>query len=480
MEMKERLKIPRQKMSGQDPKERIHNFQEVPTGLTEEQAILEANRCLQCKHQPCIKGCPVKVKIPEFISLMAQGKFMEAAWKIKETNSLPAVCGRVCPQEIQCEVECVRGKTGEPVAIGYLERFAADYERNQGKIVIPEKVPTTGKKVAVVGSGPSGLTAAGDLIKLGHEVVIFEALHKPGGVLVYGIPEFRLPKEIVFAEVDYLKKQGVELKLNKVIGQARTIDEFMTEDGFDAVFIGVGAGLPIFMKIPGENLIGVYSANEYLTRANLMKAYLKDKADTPIIKGRNVTVIGGGNVAMDSLRTALRLGADNAYCVYRRTRTEMPARNEEIEHAEQEGVKFNFLRNPVRIIGDDNGWVKGMEVMKMKLGEPDSSCRRRPVPIPGSEYIIETDVVIVAIGAGPNPLLTSTMKDLKLNRWGYIVADEVGRTSKPGVWAGGDIVTGAATVILAAGAGKKAAQSIHEWLMQEPGKDGEREWPFDL
>jgi glutamate synthase (NADPH/NADH) small chain len=475
--IKERMTIDREKMPEQSPRDRIRNFNEVPLGFTEDKAKIEARRCLQCKHEPCVKGCPVNVKIPQFIALIAQGKFTEAARKIKETNSLPAVCGRVCPQEIQCEGKCVRGKNGYPVAVGHLERFCADYEREKGKIVIPEKAHATGKKIAVIGSGPSGLTVAGDLIKMGHDVTIFEALHQAGGVLAYGIPEFRLPKEIVASEVDYLRHQGVKIELNKVIGATRSVEELVEKDGYDAVFIGVGAGLPMFLKLPGENLNGVYSANEYLTRVNLMKAYLDNEVDTPIIKGKNVTVIGGGNVAMDSLRTALRLEAKNVYCVYRRTRNEMPARKEEIHHAEQEGVQFKLLRNPVRILGDGKGWVKGLEVMNMKLGQPDSSGRRRPEPIPGSEYIIETDLVIIAIGAGANPLLTSSMKDLQLNRWGYVVVDEVGHTSKPGVWAGGDIVTGAATVILAAGAGKTAVPFIHDWVMRED--DGDKGWPFE-
>ncbi len=477
--MKERMQILRQKMPTQSPEDRIRNFDEVPLGLSEDVARLEASRCLQCKHAPCVNGCPVSVKIPEFIALIAKGRFVDAARKIKETNALPAVCGRVCPQEIQCEAQCVRGRRGFPVAIGYLERFCADYERKQGKIIIPKKSQPTGRKVAVVGSGPSGLTVAGDLVKMGHEVTIFEALHKAGGVLAYGIPEFRLPKEIVASEVDYLLKQGVKLELNKVIGPVRTVDELMNQDGFDGVFIGVGAGLPMFLRLPGENLNGVYSANEYLTRANLMKAYLEDEVDTPIVKGKNVVVIGGGNVAMDCLRTALRLDADNVYCVYRRTMEEMPARVEEIEHAEEEGVQFKLLRNPMRIIGDENGWVKGIELMRMKLGQPDASGRRRPEPIPQSEFMITCDVVIIAIGAGANPLLTSTMDNIRLNKWGYVVVDEVGHTSAPGVWAGGDIVTGAATVILAAGAGKTAVPFIHDWITKEKEDRTIEAWPFE-
>ncbi len=475
--IKDRMKIDRQKMPEQEAKKRIRNFDEVPLGLTEEGAKLEARRCLQCRHEPCVKGCPVHVKIPQFISLISQGRFSEAARKIKETNALPAICGRVCPQEVQCEGKCVRGKNGDPVAIGHLERFCADYEREKGKVIIPTKATATGKKVAIIGSGPSGLTVAGDLIKMGHEITIFEALHQAGGVLAYGIPEFRLPKAIVGSEVDYLRHQGVKIELNKVIGATRNVEELMKEDGYDAVYIGVGAGLPIFLKLQGENLNGVYSANEYLTRANLMKAYLDNEVDTPIVKGKNITVIGGGNVAMDCLRTALRLEAKNVYCVYRRTMDEMPARVEEIHHAEQEGVQFKLLRNPLRILGDENGWVKGLEVMKMKLGQPDSSGRRRPEPVPGSEFVLETDLVIIAIGAGPNPLLTSSMKDLQLNRWGYVVVDEVGHTSKPGVWAGGDIVTGAATVILAAGAGKTTVPFIHDWITRE--KSEEKVWPFE-
>jgi len=474
MKPKERMKIERHPMPEQPPKVRARNFQEVPYGYPPETAKKEALRCLKCKNRPCVSGCPVGVKIPEFIALIEDGKFAAAARKIKETNALPAVCGRVCPQEIQCEIKCVRGKKGESVAIGRLERFCADYERENKLVELPEKRPPTGKKIAVVGSGPSGLTLAGDLIKLGHDVTIFEALHKPGGVLVYGIPEFRLPKAIVDAEVDYLIKLGVELKLSEVIGASRLVDELLTEDGFDAVFLGVGAGLPTFMRIPGENLKGVYSANEYLTRSNLMKAYLFPEYDTPLARGRNVTVVGGGNVAMDCVRTAIRLGAENVHIVYRRAREQMPGRDEEIHHAEEEGIQFHLLTTPVRIIGDENSHIKGLECLRMELGEPDESGRRRPVPIENSEYIIDTDLFVVSIGAGANPLITSTMPDLELNRWGNIVADENGKTTKDKVWAGGDIVTGMATVIEAMGAGRLAAFDIHKYLTGEDLTIGEK------
>ena len=467
MNAKERMKIQRQPMPEQDPRVRARNFDEVPYGYTAELAKKEALRCLNCPKPFCVEGCPVEIDIPAFINLIAGGDFVGAAKKIKEKNALPAICGRVCPQEIQCEQRCVRGKKGEPVAIGRLERFAADYERSQGEVEIPETAKPTGKKVAIVGSGPAGLTVAGDLVKLGHDVTIFEALHKPGGVLVYGIPEFRLPKDIVASEIDYLKRMGVKIETSFVIGKTSTIDELF-EEGFDAVFLGVGAGLPVFMGIPGENLNGVYSANEYLTRANLMKAYLFPEYDTPIVKGKNVAVIGGGNVAMDSARTALRLGADNVYLVYRRSEKEMPARLEEIHHAKEEGINFQLLTNPKRYIGDDKGWVVGMECLRMELGEPDDSGRRRPVPIEGSEFVLDVDTVVVAIGTRANPLVQSTTPGLELDKRGYIVADEeTGKTSREGIFAGGDIVTGSATVILAMGAGRKAARAIHEYLMSK-------------
>jgi glutamate synthase (NADPH) small chain len=467
MEMKDRLKLPRQPMPEQDPKVRARNFDEVPLGYTPDTAKTESLRCITCKNPACVQGCPVEVDIPGFIALVQEGDFIGAAKKIKSTNALPAVCGRVCPQEVQCEEQCVRGKKGDPVAIGRLERFVADYERSAGEVSIPPKATPTGKKVAVVGSGPSGLTVAGDLVQLGHEVTIFEALHKAGGVLVYGIPEFRLPKAIVAAEVDYLQKLGVKIETSSVIGKVSTVDELF-EEGYDAVYLGTGAGLPTFMNIPGENLNGVYSANEYLTRSNLMKAYKFPEYDTPIVKGKNVAVVGGGNVAMDSVRTAMRLGADHVYLIYRRSRAEMPARIEEIHHAEEEGIELHLLTNPIRYIGNDKGWVVGVECLKMELGEPDESGRRRPVPMKGSEFVIDIDTAVVAIGAGANPLVQSTTPGLKTNKWNYIEADEeTGQTSREGVFAGGDIVTGAATVILAMGAGRKAARAIHQYLMSK-------------
>jgi len=406
----------------------------------------------------------VDVDIPGFIKLIAEGKFIEAAWKLKETNALPAVCGRVCPQEDQCEKVCILGKKGDPVAVGRLERFAADYERATGKIEIPKVAAPTGKKIAIVGAGPAGLTIAGDLVKVGHDVTVFEALHKAGGVLIYGIPEFRLPKAIVDAEVDYLEKLGVKIVFNAAIGRLKTVDDLFAE-GFHAVFLGVGAGAPVFMNVPGENISGIYSANEYLTRSNLMKAYLFPKYDTPIVKGKNVAVIGGGNVAMDSVRTALRLGADNAYIIYRRSKKEMPARIEEVHHAEEEGVQFNFLTNPIEYIGDENGWVKQMVCNRMELGEPDDSGRRRPIVIKGSEFTIDVDIVVVAIGTTANPVIPRTTPGLDVNKWGYIVTkDGTGETTRMGVYAGGDIVTGSATVILAMGAGRQAAKAIDEYV----------------
>ncbi|NMC19565.1 MAG: NADPH-dependent glutamate synthase [Thermogutta sp.] len=454
-------------MREQDPAVRVRNFQEVPLGYTEEEARAEAARCLQCKRPSCVQGCPVNVEIPAFLRLVAEGRFAEAARRIKQRNALPAVCGRVCPQESQCEKHCVLGKRFEPVAIGRCERFVADFERENGLVQFPEKAPPNGKKVAVIGAGPAGLTVAGDLILLGYEVTIFEAFHRPGGVLIYGIPEFRLPKGIVEKEVEYLAALGVRIELNQIIGKTLTIDELLDEEGFDAVFIGVGAGLPMFLGIEGEDLGGVYSANEYLTRINLMKAYRFPEFDTPVVRGRRVCVIGGGNVAVDAARTALRLGADEVRIVYRRSRAELPARAEEIHHAEEEGVRFQLLTNPVRFLGDDRAMVRGMECLRMELGEPDASGRRSPVPVAGSEFLIETDLVIVAVGSGSNPVLAQNVPGLTLNRRGYIQTDEYGRTTKPRVWAGGDIVTGAATVIQAMGAGRIAAQDIHIELTRE-------------
>ncbi len=457
-------KTPRQAMPEQAPLVRARNFEEVPLGYTPEMAVAEAGRCLQCKNPACVQGCPVNVDIPGFIKHIAAGRFDQAIGKIWERNSLPAVCGRVCPQEIQCEGNCLLARKGEPVAIGNLERFAADWERAHHVCELPSREKLTGKKVAVVGSGPSSLTVAGDLVLKGHEISLFEAFHKPGGVLVYGIPEFRLPKDIVASEVSCLGAQGVSIECNAVVGRTVTVEELF-EQGFDAVYLGVGAGLPKFMNLPGENLVGVLSANEYLTRANLMKAYLFPEVDTPIPKGSHVVVLGGGNVAMDSARTAMRLGADKVSIVYRRSRAEMPARGAEIHHAEEEGLNFELLVNPVRYLGNEKGRLTGIECVRMELGEPDASGRRRPVTVPGSEFIMECDLAIVAIGSGANPLLTRSTPDLPLNKWGYITANaETGKTGKKAVWAGGDIVTGAATVILAMGAGRKAADSIHEYL----------------
>lgn len=465
---KERLQIPTQEMGEQDPKERIHNLKEVPFGYTPEQAKLEATRCLQCKKAPCVDGCPVEIDIPTFLNQICEGDFKGAARTIKITNILPAICGRVCPQEEQCQLGCIVGKSlktvDKAVQIGKLERFIADWEMEQGAADTPEIKSATSKRVAIVGSGPAGLTVAADVRREGHEVTVFEALHKPGGVLIYGIPEFRLPKAIVMTEVENLEKMGVEMKYNMVIGNIHSLDELF-EQGYDAIFVATGAGLPMFMRIEGENLNGVYSANEYLTRANLMKAYSFPETDTPIAKSKNVAVFGGGNVAMDSARTALRLGADNVYLVYRRSRTEMPARVEEVHHADEEGVQFLLLQNPVRLIGDDDGWVKQMECIKMELGEPDDSGRRRPVPIKDSEFRVDIDTCIVAIGNSSNPLIPDSTPDLETNRWGNIIADaQTMKTSKKGVFAGGDIVLGAATVILAMGQGRIAAVAINEYL----------------
>ena len=460
----QRMKIARQKMREQPPQERIKNFNEVPFGLDDEQAVREAKRCLECKNPVCIEGCPVEVNIPRFLKQIAERDFDGAIETIKVTNLLPAVCGRVCPQETQCELKCVLGKKGHSVAIGNLERFAADYERSRGKARLPKIAPKTGKRVAVVGSGPAGLTVAGDLAKMGHAVTIFEALHRPGGVLMYGIPEFRLPKEILEDEVSFLNRLGVKLRTNQVVGKKYSLDELF-EEGYQAIFLGTGAGLPYFMNIPGENLNGVYSANEYLTRSNLMGAYDFPENDTPIAASENVAVVGGGNVAMDAARTAKRLGAKNVYIVYRRSEAEMPARDAEIHHAKEEGIIFNLLMNPTRLIGNDEGWVTKMECIRMELGEPDSSGRRRPVPIKGSEFQIDVDCAVIAIGNGPNPLVPHATPDLETNKWGNIVVDPATqKTSKRGVFAGGDIVLGAATVILAMGEGRRAARAIDDYL----------------
>ncbi len=461
---KDKVRIERQSMPHQPAAERVQNFSEVALGLSEEQVLLEASRCLDCKKPACMDGCPVEVDIPVFIKHIKAKDYQMAIDAIKQKNNLPAICGRVCPQENQCEKSCILGKKFDPVAIGRLERFAADWEINHAGKTKENAAQKSGKKVAIVGSGPAGLTAAADLAMFGHQVTVFEALHTAGGVLVYGIPEFRLPKAIVEREIEGIKQLGVQIKTNMVVGAVNTIDELL-ENGFDAVFIGTGAGLPNFMNILGENLNGVYSANEFLTRTNLMKGYLFPEYLTPIRIGKKVAVIGAGNVAMDSARTALRLGAEESYIVYRRSDKEMPARGEEIEHAREEGVKFRLLTSPVEIIGDENGWVKALKCQKFELGEADESGRRRPVAIPGSEYEMEMDTVVMAIGQGPNPLVPRTTPDLKLNRYGNIIADEVsGQTSKKGVFAGGDIVTGAATVIQAMGAGKKAARAINEYL----------------
>jgi glutamate synthase (NADPH/NADH) small chain len=455
-------RIQRVPVREQDPKVRATNFDEVCYGYNVEEAQLEASRCLNCKNPRCVSACPVSVKIPEFIAKVAAGEFAEAASVIAQDSSLPAICGRVCPQETQCEGSCILGIKSEPVAIGKLERFVADWSRENGGVK-PENAPSNGYKVAVIGSGPAGLACASDLAKLGYEVTIFEALHRPGGVLEYGIPEFRLPKDkVVAAEIAAVKSLGVTIETNVIAGRTVTIDRLLDEEGFSAVFIGSGAGLPRFMNIPGEHLNGVFSANEFLTRNNLMKAYRNDY-DTPIHTGKKVVVVGGGNVAMDAARTALRLGAETTI-VYRRTEKELPARAEEVHHAKEEGIEFAMLTNPVEVIGDENGWVKAVRCIRMELGEPDESGRRSPVEIPGSEFEIETDTVIMSLGTSPNPLIAKTTKGLETTRRGCLVADENGATTRPGVFAGGDAVTGAATVILAMGAGRKAAAAIHSYI----------------
>ena len=464
---KDRFNIPPQDMPAQDGKERRENIYEVAIGYTETQARLEAMRCIQCKNTPCMNGCPVKIRIKDFVVAVADGQFKEALEIIKENSLLPAVCGRVCPQESQCQEQCTVGKRyNDPtkaVAIGRIERFVADLAI--GESSAPEIAPATGKKAAIIGSGPGGIVAAADTRRAGHEVTVFEAFHKPGGVLVYGIPEFRLPKTIVQKEIDVLEKMGVNIECNFIVGRTRTIDQLMNKDGYDAVYIGVGAGLPRFMNIEGEQLVGVYSANEYLTRANLMKAYQFGKgADTPIAVSKNVAVLGGGNVAMDAARTAIRLGAENVYLVYRRSELEMPARIEEVHHAKEEGIQFMVLQNPKRIIGDEDGYVKAIECLKYELGEPDDSGRRRPVAIEGSEFTLDVDTVIVAIGNNSNPLIQQTTPGLEFNKWGNIVVDDNCKTSMNGVYAGGDIVLGAATVILAMGQGRIAAAAMNEYL----------------
>ncbi len=458
------MSLKKNPMPSQEPNVRNKNFLEVALGYTEEMAIDEAQRCLNCKHSPCVNGCPVSIHIPDFIKEVANGNFAKAYEIISQSSSLPAVCGRVCPQESQCEAKCVRGIKGEPVGIGRLERFVADWHNAQADAEIKKPEPN-GHKVAIVGSGPSGLTCAGDLAKMGYDVTVFEALHLAGGVLVYGIPEFRLPKSIVQKEIDTLKELGVKVETNMVIGKVLSIDELM-EDGFEAVFVGSGAGLPRFMGIPGENLKGVYSANEFLTRVNLMKSY-KDDSATPIMHAKKVAVVGGGNVAMDAARSAKRLGAEDVYIVYRRSEEELPARKEEVEHAKEEGIIFKLLNNPVEILPNDEKFVGGMKCVEMELGEPDESGRRRPVVKEGSEFILDVDCVIMAIGTSPNPLIKSTTKGLETQKWGGIIADDKGATSRIGVYAGGDAVTGAATVILAMGAGKTAASAIDEYIQNK-------------
>jgi glutamate synthase (NADPH/NADH) small chain len=463
----ERMKLPRQEMPVQDAQARARNFDEVALGFPEETAILEAARCLQCKRPKCVEGCPVGVNIPAFIERLGEGDMPGAVRSLKGDNNLPAICGRVCPQETQCEALCVMGKKYEPVAIGRLERYVADWDLDHP--TPPPEVPSSsGKRVAVIGCGPAGLTCAGDLARFGHQVTIFESLHAPGGVLIYGIPEFRLPKRVVHAEVDYVRSLGVEVRLDSVIGKLFTLDELLNEQGYDAVFLGTGAGLPMFMHIPGENYNGVYSANEFLTRVNLMKAYLFPDWDTPVKIGKKVAVVGAGNVAMDASRCSLRLGAEEVHIVYRRSAQEVPARAEEVHHAEEEGIIFNFLTNPVEVYGDDTGWVRGMRCIRMKLGEPDASGRRRPLPIEGSEFDIDVDMVVMALGTRPNPLVFTDSGGLERTKWGTVVADEeTGKTTKDRAWAGGDIVTGAATVISAMGAGKRAAADIDRFLRGE-------------
>ena len=465
--LKDRMKIERTHMPERDPAARSRNFEEVNLGMVAADALTEASRCISCAKPGCVVDCPVGVKIKDVVALIYAGDYLAAAAKLREDNSLPAITGRVCPQENQCEGGCVLGKKGAPIAIGNLERFVADFERTSGQLGLPANAPATGKSVAIVGSGPAGLSAAGDLVQKGHRVRVFEALHEPGGVLVYGIPEFRLPKSIVKGEVDNLRRMGVEFETNVVVGRSVTIDELMQDEHYDAVFVATGAGLPIFLGVPGEHLNGVYSANEFLTRVNLMRAYQVIAYDQPVYdcRNRDVVVVGGGNTAMDAVRTARRLGAKSATLVYRRSEAEMPARLEEVKHARQEGIEFKMLTAPVEMVGDEKGWLTGVRCIRMELGEPDADGRRRPVPIKGSEFILPANAVVIGVGTTANPLIQSTTPDLKTNAHNYIVADpQTTRTSKLGVFAGGDIVTGGATVILAMGAGRKAAASIHEYL----------------
>ncbi|MBI2954018.1 MAG: NADPH-dependent glutamate synthase [Chloroflexi bacterium] len=459
-------KVERQSMPVQDSDKRAENFDEVALGYSMEQAVLEASRCIQCKKPTCRDGCPVGVEIPQFVKYLRDGDLPNSIKALKSRNNLPAICGRVCPQETQCEVQCILTKKGLPVAVGRLERFVADWERKNG-VTVPEIAAPTGHKVAIVGSGPAGLTAAADLARLGHTVVVFEALHMPGGVLSYGIPPFRLPRDVTQAEIDYVRSLGVEIRTNWIVGKTYDVSE-MFADGFDAVFLGTGAGLPTFMGVPGENLNGVFSANEFLVRVNLMNAYQFPEYDTPLKLGRHVAVVGAGNVAMDAARVSRRLGAEEVTIVYRRSEAEIPARHEELEHAKEEGIKLKLLTAPTRVLGNEKGWVVGLECQEMALGEPDASGRRRPVPRQGSEFVLETDMVIVAIGTSPNPLVPQSTPALQTSRHGTIIADaETGATTMPGVWAGGDAVTGAATVISAMGAGKRAAASIHAYLLEK-------------